>query len=354
MKRLLLYVVALFVLSSCYRKPLYDECICDNYAKIPISADWSPSGVPPQNVTVMVYDRATGELVKEHVYEHNTDKIQSYIYLKAGEYTAVIFNELRDQIDYVSVDGYENLSTLRFFANNDSKARARSIEGTDGYIQQPGDLAVQVIDDLDVTAELVEYTNEEIDQTKVSAETRVLSEKLMGLIPTRKTVRLNITMHVDMIKSALMPALVDLRHVADGYLVSGDQNTLNPKTVQFTMNNRTYDEGSDENGVISADIVIFGSLGERMTTENHTDATPLTLDALFALVDADRTVENRTVDITDMVEFTDHGYAGITMKVECQADALPEVEPLTNDDGDGSGFGTELENWETIDVPLTL
>ncbi len=352
MKRLILLLIALFTLNSCYRKPLYDDCVCDNYARIPISVDWEPSGVPPKNVSVLVYDRSSGDLVEEFIYEHNTNNIQYYIYLQIGEYVAVVFNELRNQIDYMSVDGYENFNTLKFYANNDSRVRARSVGGNDDYIQQPGGLAVQVIDDLDVTAELVKYTNKEDEElTKASEETRIMSNKLMGLIPTRKTVRLSITMHVDMIKSALMPALVDLRNVSEGYYVSGDKNSLNAKTVQFTMNNRTYDEGSDENGYISADIVLFGTLGERLSTTSHTDDTPLTLDALFALTDADKTIENRKVDITDIVEFTDHGYSGITLKVDCRADALPEVVPVAGED---SGFDTKLEDWETIDVPLIL
>ncbi len=352
MKKVLLYIIALLTLSSCYRKPIYDEYNSESYAKIPININWSPSGITLQNVSVMVYDRASGKLVKEHVYEHNDQKIQSYIYLPKGEYTAVVFNEMRDQIDYVSVEGHENLSTLKFIANNDSKARARSLDGTDGYIQQPGDLAVSVIDDLDVTDDLVDYTNSEIEQTKVSTQTRVLSEKLMGVTPTRKTVRLIITMHVDMLCSALMPVLVDLLNVADGYYVASDKNTLNAKTVQFKMNNRIYDEGSDENGVISAELVIFGTLGERMSTASHSDSTPLKLDALFALTDADKSIANRVIDITNIVQFTDQENGSIIMKVECRADALPKVTPVTT--GSESGFDTNLENWETVDVPLIL
>ncbi len=353
MRKIILCAIALFALSSCYRKPLYDTCICENYACIPISADWEPSTVEPQNVTVLVYDRATGELIKEHIYEQNNEEIQSYIYLKMGEYTAVIFNELRDQIDYMSVDGYENLSTLRFFANNDSKARARSAEGTDRYIQQPGDLAVQIVDDLDVTSELIKFTSEEVEQqTKVSIETKALSEKLLGLIPTRKTVRLHIKLHVDMIKSALMPALVDLSNVADGYMVATDKNTLNPKSMQFTMNNRTYDAASYDNGYITATLTLFGSLGDRMSTACHTAETPLKLDALFMLTDAEKTLENRSIDVTHLVSYTDHDYEGIEMWIDCCADTpLPRVEPIN--DGD-SGFDTEIEDWDLIEVPLIL
>ncbi len=344
-------LLTLVTFVGCVRKPLSTECDCNLYALMPISVDWDPSSLTPQNVTFLVYDSSTGSLYKEFCYEHNDSDVQAYLPLPEGEYTVVVFNELRDEVNYVGCSDYENLSTLRFYSTEATPTLARA--SSSNYIQQPEGLGVIVIEDIIVDQDMVEYTNSSEAEvvSKVSGDTRSESERLMGITPLRKDVTMNIVVHVLGLNNALMPALVDLCNVADGYYVGSDRNTLSPATVQFTMNNRTYDSGSSTSGEISASLSLFGTLGDRLSTADHTEETPLLLDILFMLVDEEQTIVNRTIDITDMVSFNQ-----LTATLELDlyiemGEELPEVDSSGSDD---SGFGSDLTDWDIVDVGLTL
>ncbi|MFI3331535.1 MAG: DUF5119 domain-containing protein [Rikenellaceae bacterium] len=353
--KLLLLLVAFFSMNSCSYQVIMDDCSCDDVAKIPINIDWSISGVVPQNVSVLVYDKASGSLVTEHRYEDNDNAIQSYIYLGEGTYTVVIFNEKRDQIDYLKVRGYESLSTLEFYVSTNTKAKARS--ESDNYLQEPGHMAVKIIDDVEITHELVEYSQNDPDLSAVAmaseskTQTRVSFESLMNVIPVRKTIELSVTAHIKGLNYAMMPALVDLTNVADSYFVESDMNGLNPGVVQFNMNNRTYDTGSTTEGTIYGSTVILGALGDRVSTLSNTSLqTPIQLDMLFMLLNEE--LETRIVDVTQTLNYTIDEYGNIEMDLYINVDeALPVVESTGS--GTDSGFATDLGDWSIIDVPLT-
>ncbi|MFR9513379.1 MAG: DUF5119 domain-containing protein [Rikenellaceae bacterium] len=358
MSRILRYIylaLALLVLGSCYRKPLYDECICHTTATIPIDVDWEISEVAPQNVTVLVYDATTDELYMEHIYEHNDNEIQSYISLPVGEYKVVIFNELRNQIDYVTTSEHSLFSTLNFYARTTTPTMARAYDNN--YLQEPGALALTVVEDLEITDELIVYTYSttestegSTESTKVSDETIMASTKLTNLVAERKSSRLDIVFHIGALENALMPALADIYNISNGYNVSGECNNYSPSNMQFNMNNRKYDEGTEGAGTISASVTLFGSLGDRMSTDDHTEETPIVLDILFMLRDEEQTIVSRVVDVTDLIEFSVESNGNILMDlyVECD-DYLPTV--IVTDDGSSSGLETSLAAWEGIDVP---
>ncbi|MFI3305507.1 MAG: DUF5119 domain-containing protein [Rikenellaceae bacterium] len=120
-KNISLLLCVAVVAASCERKPIYDDCVCNNTLAIPIDIDWEPSGVDLQNVSVLFYDAEDGSLAYEHQYEHNTKDIQSYAYLPTGRYTAVVFNELRDQIDYLPLEVSEGATLsdpIYFYPNS--------------------------------------------------------------------------------------------------------------------------------------------------------------------------------------------------------------------------------------------
>ncbi len=350
---LLLFVVAASV--SCYRKPIYDDCICNNSLEIPVDIDWETSGVVPQNVSILFYDTDDGTLQYEHTYEHNSKAIQSYALLPEGNYTAVIFNELRDQIDYMSCVGHEHLSTLKFEGNDDYPLRSRV--DTRSYIKQAGDLAVATVEGIVITNDMIVEAayaeqSEDGEETKsLSSETKAAVESLMGVVPQKKNTTINITAHIKNIYYARMPALVDLVNLADGYYVYGDKNSSTPSTLQFTMNNRTYDEGSYYDGTISTSIVTFGSLTDRTSTSGHGDLTPMILDLLFQQVDVESSEVSRDLDVTDLATFEPQADGSILITIDADYDEpLPPVEPEGS--GGDSGFGAELEEWNEVDVPL--
>ncbi len=350
---LLMCVVA--TVASCERKPLYDSCVCTNTLSIPIDIDWETSGVTPQNASVLFYNAEDGSLVYEHTYEHNTKSIQSYASLPVGDYTAVVFNELRNQIDYISCVGHENLSTLKFEGNAAAPLRSRAT--TRSYIKQSGDLAVAMVEGIVVTDDMIveaanAEANEDTKSSDLSTATKATIESLMGVVPEKKNTTINITAHIKNIYYARMPALVDLVNLSDGYYVYGDKNSSTPSTLQFTMNNRTYDYGSYYDGTISTSIVTFGTLTDRSSTSGHDDSTPIILDLLFKQIDKAQSEVSRDMDVTNIMTHSlqSDGSYSITINADLDEE-LPAVEPEGSEGG--SNFGSSVEDWDEI-VPVPL
>ena len=342
----LLVLVCMPVLYSCYRRPLDEECI--EYAKIPIGSVWTKADIDPQNVTALFYNRNDGKLALEHRFENSDKVIQSYVNVPIGKYKVVLFNEIRGQINGIGIKGHENLATLEAYLLPDPNPRTR-IAG-DTYVRQPEVLASVIVDDFEVTREMVVYNH----SSGAGAPNPLLEaaiNALVGLEPERKVHEFNITVHVKGLNNARMPALVDLRDVAESYNFNTDRNTLIPATEQFTMNNRTYDPGSAKNGTISATVYTLGLLGEQPAETAPQRDQPVLLDFLFVLVDAERTLVNQVVDVTDLIDFLPEGHGAATLELYLELpEALPDVEPEGG--GGGSGFDTELIDWDEIDVPL--
>lgn len=330
MKRNVLLLTAFVALSlgSCQRRPL-DEA-CETTSKIPIGTLWEKSEVKAQNVTAYFYDQESGKLVSEYRFENIPQTIQSYVSVPFGKYTVVVHNEIREQIKNVSVRGFDNLSTLEFFTQDDATAKTRA-EG-DTYIKQPDPVAAAIV-------------------RNVSIEPAKDNNQLIGIETEQKNSYMYITVHIKGLNNARMPALVDLRNIASSYFVNTDQPSKVPSTVQFTMNNRTYDEGSQTDGTISSTVALHGTLGDRLSVSGHKEK-PIYLDMLFMLIDADKTVIRRTVDITSIISFTkmNNGSVHLLLNLNLE-DSLPEVIPEGSED---SGFGSDLEDWDWVDVPLEL
>ncbi len=340
----LLVLACMSVLYSCYRRPLDEECI--QYAKIPIGSVWTKAHIDPQNVTALFYNRGDGKLALEHRFENSDKVIQSYVNVPVGRYKVVIFNEIRGQINGIGIKGHENLATLEAYLLPDPSPRTR-IAG-DTYVRQPEVLASVIVDDFEVTQEMAVYTN---SSGPVNPALEASVNALVGLLPERKVHEFNITVHVRGLNNARMPALVDLRGVAESYNFDADRNTLLPATEQFTMNGRTYDPGSVKDGTISTTVYTLGLLGEQPADIDPQRNSPVLLDFLFVLVDKDRTLVNQVVDVTGLIEFLPEGHGATTLKLYLELpEALPDVEPEGG--GGGSGFDTELIDWDEIDVPL--
>lgn len=330
-KRVISAVVVMLSLS-CQRRDLGGECVTG--VSIPLYVDWETSGVSPQNVTALFYDSTTGDLVLEHYYEHNDNSVHSYVELPEGSYSVVVFNELRDQADNISITGHENLYTLSAYSSADDDVITR-LEG-DYHITQPGDFATAVLHDVEVDYDLL--------TTK--------ADELTSVTTTSKVSTLDITVAVDGLNNALMPVSADLRNLSSSHLIVADSNSTDLSTIQFTFDTRTYDDDSQSDGVITASITTLGVIGDRDNTDHNSDESPLLLDIFFTLVDADATLVNSTIDVTDSLVFYTDDYGNIDMTLSITLpDTLPDVEAAGSG---GSGFGSSVDDWEGVYVPLTL
>ena len=330
--------------TSCERRPLEYEY--SNTALIPVGALWDNAGINPQNVTVLFYNQEDGKLFLEHRYENNSKRIQSYVSLPVGNYTVVLFNELRDQIDYVGIRGHENLSTLEAYCKPNPLVRTRA--ENDNYVYMPGIFASVVVNDFKVTADMVHYTHDRNSIQDVQLISSV--EKLVDLEPERKVSEMKITVRVKGLNNARMPALVDLRNMSGAFFVAANKNSMVPVTYQFTMNNRIYNEGSNKDGTISATIYTFGVLGNRSGISDQQLSAPVFLDILFMLVDAEGTIINKVANVTNMIRFSSEKNGSITLTIDLEVpEALPDVVPEIDE---GSGFEANLTDWDTVDIPL--
>ncbi|MGL4518240.1 MAG: DUF5119 domain-containing protein [Phocaeicola sp.] len=313
---------------SCHRRPL--DGPCTGSVSIPIGTVWEKSEITPQNVTAYFYNQADGSLALEHRFENISAQIQSYVTLPAGSYDVAFHNEIREQITNVSVRGYDDLSTLEFFAQENLVPAAR-LEG-DTYLTQPGATATAIVRNLEVV-----YQKE--------------NQTLIGVVPEQKNSYFDITVYVKGLNNARMPALVNLRNVSSSYWGSQDHPSTTPATIQFTMNNRTYEDENNRNGTISATVSSFGTLADRLSIAGHSEKF-IYLDIFFMLVDEAQTVVNQTIDITQLLQFSQNNNGSVKIVVTLELnEPLPEVTP---EGSDNSGFGSDVEDWSSVDVPLDL
>lgn len=337
---------ALLLLFSCHRRPL--EEVCENSALIPIGTVWSLADIDPQNVTALFYNQDDGKLVLEHRFENNPNRIQTYASVPAGTYTVVIFNELRGQIKGVGIRGYENFSTLQAYAIPDPTAKSRS-DGN-SYVNEPDILASVTVSDFEVTNEMISYSRYYSGGEVENPSMQESMETLVGVEPLRKVHQFNIVVRIKGLNNARMPALIDLLGIAESFNIKEDKNSRLIAAQQFTMNNRKYDSDSRKDGTISGTIYTWGFLGEKPDEANVQRDSPVQLDFLFMLVDAEKTLVRRLVDVTSLIIFQAETSGATTLNLEVELpDPLPEVVP---EGGGNSGFETEIIDWDVIEVPL--
>lgn len=341
---LILAVALLF--SSC-RRPI--EEVVDLRAVIPMGTLWEKAGIAPQNVTALFYSKNDGKLVLEHRFENSANRIQTYAYVPEGGYTVVVFNEIRGQLYGVGIRGYENLSTLESYATINSNPTVPLRLGDVPYVYEPDILASVTVRDFEVSCAMVRYTQNPEGQTP-SPGMQESIEALVGLIPERKVHELNVTVHVEGLNNARMPALIDLNGMAGAYNFSGDRSTLQAVSQQFTINNRTYNPGSTTAGTISTTVRTFGIPGQQPSSLTPQPDRQIAMDFFFILKDRDRTVVHLRANVTGLIRYLPGQHGATTLEVEVDLpERLPDVEP---EEG-GSGFDSELIDWDVIDVPLT-
>ena len=331
-------VLMLVALLGCDRRPLEGESICRK--AIPIKIYWDLAEISPKNATVMFY-ASDGSLYKEWRSSSYPAYAEGEVELEPGDYTIVAFNELRDQIDYVRMRGWEHLDTFEAYAvlNHNPVYRFTSQSGSqDTQVYEPGILAA-------CTATI--HVTPEMLAGNAVASTKAGVNALTNLHPTRKTAQANMQVHVQGLNNARMPAIAQLRNMASSYFFATDRNSLSPVTAQFTMNNRKYNPGSNTDGTISATISTFGVLGEPHHTGDTPDAN-FYLDIAFMLVDAEQTIIETTTDITDIMKIIVDEKIAVTINIEINAPPLPVVKPVGGD----SGFSTGLVDWDKVIIPL--
>lgn len=332
-------ILIFVVLTGCDRRPLEEDTTCR--LAIPIKIYWDLAEITPKNATVMFYT-SEGALYKEWRSSSYPTYAEGEIELEPGDYTIVAFNELRDQIDYVRMRGWERLETFEAYAvlNNNPVYQFTSQSGNQEIqVYEPGVLAACTAT-IHVTPEMLVGNATTVTKSDLYA--------LTNLHPTRKTAHAKMLVHVQGLNNARMPAIAQLRNMASSYFFATDRNSLSPVTAQFTMNDRKYEPGSNTDGTVSATISTFGVLGDWHHTGDTPDAK-FYFDIAFMLTDAEQTIIEATADVTDVMEIIVDEKAAVTIIIEINAPSLPVVKPVGGD----SGFSTGLVDWDKVIIPLS-
>ena len=355
MRKLVSILFILFInwlLTSCHRQLLEDWYYTK--AMIPISVDWSVCDVNPQNVSVFFFNESDGKIVLQHYYENNNNQIQSYVEIPVGKYTVLVFNELPGQIVNLNIDNINNFNTI--LAKGKKATNVSLPIENDIYLDQPGQLASVIVRHFEVNDDMVYYTN------NISLSNNIiLDEKLdenlehikalMNLVPLRNLSQFKMQLHVLGLNNARMPALINLRNVSESYIFDNNSDGITPVTYQSTTNNRIYDNNNKKDGIVSCDIDLFGVLGNRSSMIDQSSIDPIILDIRFMLIDKERTIVQKSFDITNLIKFELQNNGTMLLLLDLN-DSVPLPDVVPESSGGESGFDTSVEDWEVIDVPL--
>lgn len=332
--RLLALMMSLALLVSCQREHLYYAS--SDTATVQVKLDWEAAGLIPNGATVFAYWQNDGSLYKR--FDPFSNAGNGYITLPQGDFTLLAMNDTPEEFEgYVGFVGMDNLNTIQAVGVKDPERTKRmhaylqtKADPEDVCIIEPDTLAVAIIKDVHVTTEDIDYFYDK-------PEDNVNEEEAMVLAVEPKPVfsRVNIRAHVTGLKYAQGTTLSFLRGTAAGTYLGTGINRDDQVSQAFILNNRTYDEGSDSDGTISASFLSFGLAGSNAQQRYY-------LDINFILVNGES--YPLTYDVTDAlsvdVELSLHLQLNLNLEIE-----LPEAMGNGEDDG---AFSTDVNPWVDI------
>lgn len=342
---LIMCVVSILFGASCERRPLLDQM--PDSIPVPVRIYWDLAGFEPQNVTALIYN-SDGTLFSEQVFENRGASVTMNINLTEGDYTIVVFNEKRNQMDFVHIRGHEHLTTLEAYVTKANKIYESGIKsGKQTYVNEPGNFAT-ASQSISISREMIEaYYNNKMMARALDEEYNSLAD----MHPLSKRVPMHVKLNVKGLHNARMPALVEVENMAGGYMFATDRNTMERVTTQFLINNRRYDDATQTYGAVSETVYTLGVMGNRLSVD---DSKPegILMHVSFQLVDKERTTINHTIDITDKLKFSGNGEnMTLSLWLEMNIPKLPDVKP---EGGNGSGMNSDVVDWEHIDVPIEI
>lgn len=345
-----------WVVTSCERQTL--ECEYIRTIGVPVHIDWSVAQIKPQNVSLLIYDRKTKKLITEHCFANNNKDVQTMVYLPVGKYTVVAINELRDQVDYVRIAGYQDLSTLRAYPVKNYQELTDEYKSL--YLSEPDILAFAVVKNMDLTNYGVDETTYLPMNAKNAKEKRKEIEEennrrpicldLMNMVAKRLVGRCNINLYIDNIKSARFPILANLRNLSTGYLFDKDENEQKFGAFRFEINDSMKRLQSSSTGIISASFATFGLSGDRFSIVDQPKKSPLMLDLMVMLTDQQKTIKRYTLDVTDHTSVVKEKNGAFTISI---VDTLHQNLPIIRvNDSNESGFHVDHADWSEVNVTL--
>ncbi|MEG1635354.1 MAG: DUF5119 domain-containing protein [Rikenellaceae bacterium] len=326
MRRLIgIFILMLLITSSC-RDHLYYGT--NDRAIIDLDIDWSAARLTPNGVSVAAY-RQDGTL-QELFRSSNASSAK--ISLPQGIYDLVIYNNTDDEFKNVVFRGAEKKSTYEAYAT-DQKSLSERIKNA--LVSQPDVVATACVDGLEITSQMVEYYYDRpLDAGHVSIKT-------VKVTPRRVTITANIRAHVCGLSYAAGAPLVQLRNLSGAYFIGKNVNSSVAVAYEFIMNNRTFDQGSTTDGMISNSISTFGLIKLPDGSANRSF-----LDFYFTLIDGSK--YPISIDVTDkIIERASEMELTLELDVDIK---LPNVAG----DEDIGAFDPTVGDWQDTDVAIEM
>jgi hypothetical protein len=333
-------LVATVLLTGCKYRPLENEL--HSTALIPVSIDWSKSGVDVSTMhraSVLLFPDDGGEVLEFYL---ETDLTYTEIEVPMGTYSVLVFNETKDASDWSSLrfTGTDRYSTFAVEGIEETSRGFYTRSEELPLIKNPEPIAAWGMEGLTVTLDMVTRTR---SATRTRAALEDVATDLLGVKPQPRYEKMTVTAHAANLASSMQ--VTGLLHgMASGvYLASGQRITVSSSHA-LLLNGRVYDEDNEKDGTTTTTINIFGKL--------PIASARYTLDLDFVLNDG--TLHPReSFDISDVIERD------------------TETIPVTNsvlvgfDDRDPDGGDHEIElpdmdvgssisvgEWEDVVIPL--
>ncbi len=300
-------------ISSCDRRELtyYME------SEIEIHADWSQSGLTDEDLgygaTAIFYPEDGGEPKVVLMGNREYAKVR----LPEGRYNVVLFNRSFDDFACIGFRGHGGYHTLEAYA---SRIESRVDELTDS----PETLSADRMEGFEVTEDMLGNYSDVMRRGVPATDGCTLR-----FTPRKLIEELRVTVHIKGLHN-VRSAVATIDGVASSVFLATGQASQQTVTQRFELEKPQYYPGSPFNGTMEATFNSFAFNTDR----------PHSVSIQAELVDGESTYGEEFSGL-DIVEDTDED-GTLVLTLELETDQVPDVEP---DDGGGSGFNPDVEDW---------
>lgn len=333
--------VLLIAITSCERRELEDVLI--NTAKIPVSFDWSQTGINPDNdengdlyrgsIWLYCVDGTpfNGNSYKEYIINY---PILDTIEVPVGKYKVLaINNAISDYSDNVVFKGTENWESFEYSVKWSNKSN-------NSYMSEPDFLAIWLLDEFEVTAEMVLESSKGLNTIKSAASL----QKMVGIQVVPIIYTCTVTAHVAHLRSAKSATGVFSGFASSVVLSSGEKKSEYDGYI-FSFDRHKFYDPTSKDGYMQCSFVTLGKSQE----SSHNNE----LSILFTL--------NETLDGSMLFptppnppfRFDVSSQMGtdanrLNIEIEFGKIELPDI----NAEG---GFEPDIDDWgdeDIIDIPI--
>jgi len=334
-------MVLMVIVDACTRRTLEDEYV--ETALIPVSIDWSISGVPLEGM-----HRASVWLFPDNgatpiEYRLESDLSYREIAVPIGTYSVLVFNETIENNDWsaIAFTGISRYETFAAIGIQDAVRGFYSRTEDLPLIINPDLLSAWSLDRFEVTREMVFRTREIVREYSPSYR-NVLENEIPNLTvvkPLPRIERVQITAYVRNLSSAMQTTGTIDGMAAGVYMVSGEMLPTSAAHA-FILNGRVY-ESNDKDGTTTRTFNIFGRLPDPATRHNIKLDFLLTDGTLHPREEFD--VTQLIITRNDLIVPTHVINIGYDVNNGDHLIELPDMEVSA---------GISVEGWEEVIIPL--